>query len=812
MASFEFLKKVNYFIPRGGDKVYKDECMLCYQTPFSDGGLFVSFNNLQGFCQEHVKSFTQKSGKDAFLHLKKVPKPITADDAIIEPDIKKPTRLAIGVEGGFDLESSKVQYDDVNSVVIVEANGAESDRIQLPHAVLPEMTLMAISGILAHQGAAMQDNIASWEGEKRMVSKHADNLLQLANGVKVPPRGWKCSKCDLVDNLWMNLTDGTILCGRKYFDGSGGNNHAVEYYQETQYPLAVKLGTINPDGADVYSYDEDDMVEDPKLTQHLEHFGINISKMEKSDKTMTELEIEANLTLKAEWDTIQESGKKLKPLNGPGYTGMINLGNSCYMNSVMQVLFSTDEFKARYSSSTEEIYGPCNGNPAEDFEIQISKLAHGLLSGKYSPLINEENPDAEEPGRGIRPLMFKSLVGKGHAEFASNRQQDAQEYLLHVLSMISRQVRVTGKTDLRQSFAFEFEDRLQCVASRKVSYTKREDIAIMLPIPLEKTTNQAEFDAFEKRRKEAETSKQRIDPSEIVRPKISMASCLEAFAEADIIDNFHSTAINGLTQASRITRFATFPNYLVIQLRKFTVGDDWVPKKLDVSVDVPDELDISQLRGKGLQPGEEELPPSNVTEPQEPAIDENVVRELAAMGFAFEGCRKAVYHTKNTGVESAMEWVLQHMGDPDFASPFQIAPTSSNASKFTPNEEALVMIQSMGFAIPQATKALKATDNNLERAIDWLFSHAGEIDDAEMEVDSEGGQATSAPTYNDGPGKYRLFAFISHMGTSTSCGHYVCHIHKDGRWVIFNDRKVAVSENPPKDLAYIYFYKRVSSS
>ena len=42
---------------------------------------------------------------------------------------------------------------------------------------------------------------------------------------------------------------------------------------------------------------------------------------------MTELEIEANLTLKAEWDTIQESGKKLIPLFGPGNTGMVNLGN-----------------------------------------------------------------------------------------------------------------------------------------------------------------------------------------------------------------------------------------------------------------------------------------------------------------------------------------------------------------------------------------------------------------------------------------------------------------------------------------------------
>ena len=42
----------------------------------------------------------------------------------------------------------------------------------------------------------------------------------------------------------MNLTDGSILCGRKNFDGSGGNNHAVERYAHSGFPLAVKLGTI----------------------------------------------------------------------------------------------------------------------------------------------------------------------------------------------------------------------------------------------------------------------------------------------------------------------------------------------------------------------------------------------------------------------------------------------------------------------------------------------------------------------------------------------------------------------------------------
>eukprot|EP00966_Prymnesium_polylepis_P256226 5918409-Prymnesium_polylepis.2 len=27
------------------------------------------------------------------------------------------------------------------------------------------------------------------------------------------------------------------------------------------------------------------------------------------------------------------------------------------------------------------------------------------------------------------------------------------------------------------------------------------------------------------------------------------------------------------------------------------------------------------------------------------------------------------------------------------------------------------------------------------------------------------------------------------MGANTSCGHYVCHIKKDGKWALFNDRK-----------------------
>lgn len=46
----------------------------------------------------------------------------------------------------------------------------------------------------------------------------------------------------------------------------------------------------------------------------------------------------------------------------------------------------------------------------------------------------------------------------------------------------------------------------------------------------------------------------------------------------------------------------------MIHLKKFTLREDWVPIKLDVSVDMPEELDISHLRGNGVQEGEILLP------------------------------------------------------------------------------------------------------------------------------------------------------------------------------------------------------------
>ncbi|CAN0013958.1 unnamed protein product, partial [Choristocarpus tenellus] len=139
------------------------------------------------------------------------------------------------------------------------------------------------------------------------------------------------------------------------------------------YPLAVKLGTITPNGGDVFSYapEENGMVKDPKLAEHLARWGIDIMSLEKTDKTMAELEVELNKSY--DFNKITESGTKLKPLWGLGYTGLKNLGNSCYMSSCLQVLSSIPEVAKRYGeqASAAGVFRTAPVDTAGDFSTQV---------------------------------------------------------------------------------------------------------------------------------------------------------------------------------------------------------------------------------------------------------------------------------------------------------------------------------------------------------------------------------------------------------------------------------------------------------
>lgn len=69
------------------------------------------------------------------------------------------------------------------------------------------------------------------------------------------------------------------------------------------------------------------------------------------------------------------------------------------------------------------------------FKCQICKIAVGLASGEYSEKkvqakivvesdgqVKEDSNEVEYYQDGIRPGLFKTLVGEGHEEFSSARQ------------------------------------------------------------------------------------------------------------------------------------------------------------------------------------------------------------------------------------------------------------------------------------------------------------------------------------------------------------------------------------------------------
>ncbi|XP_068639487.1 ubiquitin carboxyl-terminal hydrolase 14-like isoform X1 [Aristolochia californica] len=797
-------------IPEPTNRIYKQECCISFDTPRSEGGLFVDMSSFLAFGREYVEWNYRKTGNPVYLNIKQTKQPNPEDRPL-----KKPTLLAIGLEGGFDYHEQ--DYEETYSIVVLP----DYVYLPFPSVELPEKVRLAVDAILMAEGAERKEQVASWVADQKQVSSFARNLQQIDNRVVVPPSGWKCAKCDKVDNLWLNLTDGMILCGRKNWDGSGGNDHAIEHYKETNYPLAVKLGTITADlsAADVFSYPQDESVEDPLLAQHLAFFGIDFSSLQKTELTTAERELDQNTNF--DWNRIQESGQEVEPLFGPGYTGLVNLGNSCYLASTMQVIFSTHSFRSRYyeNQSLKVAFDTAPADPTVDLNTQLTKLGYGLLSGKYSVLAEQKEEcenstptTASAKQEGIPPRMFKAVIAANHPEFSTMRQQDALEFFLHFLDQVERAHTGRPEQDPTRSFKFIIEERLVC-PSRKVAYNKRTDCILSLNIPLHAATNKEEMEAFNKLKAEGKEMASSCSNSEAVRPRVPLEACLACFTAPEEVQDFYSTALNSKTTATKTTGLTTFPDYLVLHMRKFVMDVGWVPKKLDVYVDVPDIIDISHMRSKGIQPGEELLPEAvaggeKVVEANGPFANEDIVAQLASMGFNYLHCQKAAISTSNVGVEEAMDWLLSHMDDPDINDP--ISQDICNAEPAL-DEGSVSMLISFGFSEEVARKALKASGGNIENATDWIFSNPDAANAADTNASSSTESRNDESGLPDGGGKYKLMAIVSHIGTSTHCGHYVAHVYKDGKWVIFNDNKVGASIDPPKDMGYLYFFERLNS-
>ena len=845
-------------VPSLHDKVYKDECCVSFDSPFSDTGLYVNISSLQGYGADYWRADAQKTGNKLYLHevwTQTLKPKVIADNG----DEAAPTKLAIGTSDGFNVMESQYDLTKEHALVVLMPSG-EATSVPLPNSTIPEFISNVLNGIIAHDGMKSKMQVDTWSADSEIKeSKYAAGLVQLDNqGKKISsdPQTWVCEMSGAKDNLWLNLSTGYIGGGRKNWDGTGGSGGALQHYEETgkQYPLCVKLGTVTAHGGDIWSYaaDEDTLVKDSNLASHLSHWGIDIQRMEKTDSSMAELEV--NLNMKYDWTKIMEGGAELLPLSGPGLVGLRNIGSSCYMNSVLQAFVAVPQVQERYLGNRAAILASCPAAPSEDFAVQMSKLTHAMLTDKYcAPLSADAGKIKVEAGEAaadastlekyvVAPRMLKHLVAKGHPEFSGGRQQDAAEYFQYFLDQMSRAERTALSRFLPADalptssfFEFQSQPKFKCSTTGQVKYPPAAGNNLLeLRIPLEAAINRAEVER-EEEMKEAKRSK--LDASiekDKEAPKqleVPFAACLAAYFADEQIE-FQNPSLGGASGPhTSNTRFRSFPQYLMVKLGRYTMGDNWVQVKIDARVPVPETLNLSAYAREGLADGEEEMPeaPSDVHAAPPAATvaeaDAAVVAQLMSMGFSENGSKRAALATGNSDAEMAMNWVFAHMEDADFNDP-PAAPADTAAAAPTAvvgiSPDMIEMLMNYGFNEIQCTAALTATNSNIERAADWLFSHdnaAGITAEtvAAMNSDSSGGSEASSsgadarvPAFGAaGTGEYELMSIISHIGRNTDHGHYVCHRKlPTGEWALFNDEKVAQSGMPPLEHGFMYLFRK----
>ncbi len=551
------------------------------------------------------------------------------------------------------------------------------------------------------------------------------------------------------DNLWLCVTCGFVGCGRRQFDGSGGNGHAADHFQSSGHAVSLKLGTIDSDGsADIFCYACDEMRVDLDLKKHLSLFGIEVIDAERTSKSMAELQLEHNL--KYDFNMISENGREFEMALG---LGLRNLGNSCYMASILQACFGLEKFSSSFSDPAH--FAVCSKDPWACLQCQLTKLQDAYDSSFDKEPLN------------VSPWMFKGVVASGHSEFSSGQQQDAAEYFIHFLKMIQR----NDKRSLSlASFNMKTQQTIRCIHCSSMKCRSQEELLIQ--VPLASCVNSG---------------------TDLLDPKLSLGQCLEKAFEANEVEvNCYSCQNPISVKELYITKL---PEVLVLPVSRYVI-DNWVPKKLDVAIDIPFVLDMASFVRDSLP----ETDDQELRNEENFEVNEEALQQLISMGFSKRKASKAIQVTGNSGADLAMNWLFENMDEPD--------GESVTVGTEIP-EDMIETLLSAGFSRGASVKALECCDLDVERAFDYILNNPGLDDEPAKDIIPI---ASSDDSFNRST-IYELVAFVSHNGPSIHCGHYVTYRKTDdGRWILCNDSKLAIVPDGLIEEAakksYILFYKQ----
>ncbi|XP_054611860.1 ubiquitin carboxyl-terminal hydrolase 2-like [Dunckerocampus dactyliophorus] len=277
---------------------------------------------------------------------------------------------------------------------------------------------------------------------------------------------------------------------------------------------------------------------------------------------------------------IINQAKKQSP---QGLVGLKNLGNTCFMNSILQCLSNTPELRDYCLRDVHRTDLNNNSRTSSALIDEFAKLTRSLWTS-----FNET----------VTPSDFRNQVQLYAPKFAGCNQQDAQEFLRFLLDGLHNEVnRVTTSARLPdQDFDHLSEDEK---AKRTWSlYLEREDSKVVdLFVGQLKSSLTCTVCGFR-----STVFEPFWDLSIPIAPRISgevtLRDCLRVFTKEDVLDGDERPTCNKCKARRKCTkRFSIqkFPQILVLHLKRFS-DSNIRASKLSTYVNFPlKELDLREF-------------------------------------------------------------------------------------------------------------------------------------------------------------------------------------------------------------------------
>ena len=232
--------------------------------------------------------------------------------------------------------------------------------------------------------------------------------------------------------------------------------------------------------------------------------------------------------------------KYSQPAKCTGLRGILNLGNTCYLNVIIQSLIYNPIINDFFLEGKHEFH--TLEDPLEDSDVK--HLTDFCLACDFDELIKDTfNPSLLKPICPTNLLYHSWLTFK---DLAGHSQNDSHEYFMHLLNALHDALSKNSNSQhcdcvIHKAFGATLESVVRCTHCNVISQKSDPILDINLDIKISST-------------------------------KGTLINCLDRFFSEETLHHFICSKCFQKKDAKRKMEFRVLPNILAIQLKRFEVN------------------------------------------------------------------------------------------------------------------------------------------------------------------------------------------------------------------------------------------------